>query len=140
MNAKAILLVGVGGAIGTLLRYSLYQTLPLMSLWITVLCNISGAFLLSVLYSYIAHKVIIKDATTNKTDLLNEKIKLFFGVGLLGSFTTFSTISLDIYTIQIEAYHFMLYIPLYVCLTFIGGFLATVCGYLLVKRMLKKVK
>jgi CrcB protein len=73
---KNIIWVGLGGVIGTLLRYGTLILFPSTGLWIV---NIVGSFFLGLIY----HKV---------KDLKKEKA-LFVTTGILGSFTTFSTFS-----------------------------------------------
>jgi len=79
-----ILYVGLGGFIGANLRYILGLIINKYyhEMIGTLLVNIIGSFLIGLLYGYINEKNII----------MNE-MKLFLPVGLLGSFTTFSTFS-----------------------------------------------
>jgi len=82
-----ILLVGIGGAFGGVLRFFLgklisersKRTFPLA----TFLINISGAFLLGLLYS--AH--------------VDNRAYLLLGDGFLGAYTTFSTFMYEGFTI-----------------------------------------
>lgn len=75
-----LFLVGFGGAIGALGRYTVSSTIererfPLS----TFLVNVIGSFLLGL--------VMFAD--------VGESIRLFVGVGVCGAFTTFSTFSVD---------------------------------------------
>ncbi|MFC4542972.1 fluoride efflux transporter CrcB [Halosolutus amylolyticus] len=75
-----VLLVGFGGAIGALGRYTVTtlvegERFPLS----TFLVNVLGSFLLGL--------VLFADVA--------ESIQLFVGVGACGAFTTFSTFSVD---------------------------------------------
>lgn len=89
----SILLVAIGGALGSVSRYSLSllitnnfskgSSFPLA----TISVNILGSFLVGVLY-YI---------TINHLDNLSLQVRLFLIVGFLGGFTTFSAFSLDIF-------------------------------------------
>jgi CrcB protein len=78
--------VAVGGAIGAMLRFAMYQffaqwkAFPLATLSVNVL----GSFCLGVLY------VLIDQERISQLPWQN-----FLGVGLLGAFTTFSTFSLE---------------------------------------------
>ena len=83
-----IVAVGIGGAFGAIARY-------LISGWIynrwdgifplgTYLVNVLGSFILGFLVVYFNEKVMISPA-----------IKIMITVGILGSFTTFSTFSVE---------------------------------------------
>ena len=83
-----ILLVATGGALGASLRYFiiniaryLYPNLPLGTLFV----NILGSFLIGFLMNYLENK--------NVSDVF---IRYFIIIGILGSFTTFSTFSFDV--------------------------------------------
>lgn len=83
------LLVGVGGFIGTIARFvvarlvgALFETkFPLG----TFVINISGSFLLGVLGTIVAQKVMPN----------SEAMRLALGVGFLGAYTTFSTFEFE---------------------------------------------
>ena len=84
---KNIIVVGLGGALGSMLRYTIslipYKyTFPLL----TLVINICGA----ILIGYITGITIRKDISVNSV--------LFFKTGLCGGFTTFSTFSLEAYS------------------------------------------
>ncbi|BBH65827.1 putative fluoride ion transporter CrcB [Actinoplanes sp. OR16] len=71
-------MVAAGGVIGALVRYGM-STAGSGSPLITVAINVSGCFLIGVLYTVIDRKTA----------------RLFLGTGLLGGYTTFSTASVD---------------------------------------------
>ncbi|MBR5477726.1 MAG: CrcB family protein [Bacteroidaceae bacterium] len=76
---KSLLLVGTGGALGSIARYAvsmLFAHFAICSHWATLLVNVIGSFLIGLaipLFSNCAH--------------------LFAVVGFCGGFTTFSTFS-----------------------------------------------
>jgi CrcB protein len=79
--------VAFGGAIGASLRFFssslikvVYPNFPLSTLFV----NILGSFIIGYLMSYLENKNISKDF-----------IRYFLIIGLLGSYTTFSTFSFD---------------------------------------------
>jgi len=85
---RELVAVAAGGAIGASLRWGLGtwmvgRTGPGFP-WHTMLINISGAFLLGVLVALSLEKGVI-----------GSDLRLFLGTGLLGGFTTFSTLSYE---------------------------------------------
>mgnify|MGYP000898918885 CR=1 FL=1 len=82
------LFVAVGGACGASLRFFISQ---LIFNWLgkgfpfaTLVVNISGSFIMGILYGLIEQGII--ELSVYRT---------MIGIGLLGAFTTFSTFSLD---------------------------------------------
>ncbi len=94
-----LLLVALGGSLGAVARYTIDQlaiTYLNSSLAGTFIVNISGSFVLGLLLGI-----------TSANNIWPEGPKLFLSVGFLGSYTTFSTLSVatihsaqkgDIYT------------------------------------------
>ncbi len=82
-----ILYVGVGGTIGALLRYYIFglahKLLNDRFPWGTLSVNLIGSFVMGFLWG-LCEVVIV-----------SENIRLLFFIGILGSFTTFSTFSLE---------------------------------------------
>ena len=83
-----LILIAAGGAIGSSLRYFssilfkfIYPNLPLGTLFV----NILGSFLIGILMSYL-----------EKNSFSENFIRYFIIIGLLGSYTTFSTFSFEI--------------------------------------------
>jgi fluoride exporter len=87
INFSSVLVLAAGGAIGALLRFSIYliadrylnKDLP----WGTLIVNLIGSLLIGVLWSYF-----------DKTNI-TPAIRIFLFVGILGSFTTFSTFAFE---------------------------------------------
>lgn len=81
-----ILCVGIGGAIGSLLRYAMVQLVthihPQPFPFGTMLVNITGSFLIGLLM-----------ARYMQVD--SQSARLFFVTGVLGGYTTFSAFSWD---------------------------------------------
>jgi len=79
--------IGIGGFVGALSRYSFYllekRLLPGVPL-ATLIVNLLGCFLAGILWGLIQRKILV-----------HSELKLFLMVGFLGSFTTFSTFSLE---------------------------------------------
>ena len=95
------LLVGVGGMLGATLRYAV--SLIIVSPFATLLVNLLGAFILALI-------------------LARTKRSLFFGTGVLGSFTTFSTFSYELTQLP------LIWASGYVVVTLIGGVLCSAFG------------
>jgi len=82
-----IILISIGGAVGALSRYTLSNLIskefqsnfPLGTLGV----NLLGCFLIGIAWQFSEHFSIAKN------------VRLFFFVGLLGAFTTFSTFGLE---------------------------------------------
>ena len=76
---KSLLLVGAGGALGSIVRYGvsmLFAHFAVASHWATLLVNVVGSFLIGI-----------------AIPLLSGGAHLFAVVGFCGGFTTFSTFS-----------------------------------------------
>ena len=87
-----LLLVALGGAIGSSLRHLVnIAALRLVGAgfpWSTMAVNIAGSFAMGVFVEVLARRV----GASNE-------VRLFVATGLLGGFTTFSSFSLDFATI-----------------------------------------
>ncbi len=86
---QAVLLVGIGGAVGSMARYGL--SVLVGRLW-------SGSFPLAILLTNIAGSVLMGVLVGLLARFMPEsgnEIRLFAAVGVLGGFTTFSSFSLD---------------------------------------------
>jgi fluoride exporter len=81
--------VAAGGAIGGTLRYLFIATFPVARgafPWVFFVENVVGAFALGVLLTVLLRR------SFKRLDL-----RPFLGTGVLGSFTTFSNLSLDVF-------------------------------------------
>ncbi len=84
-----LLLVAIGGSIGASLRYIFYLVsksifFPNYFFINTLFVNIVGSFFIGYILMLVGNKNLSQDF-----------IKYFFVIGILGSFTTFSTFSLE---------------------------------------------
>lgn len=111
--------VGVGGAIGSILRYFLsfvslpyYQDFPLG----TPFVNLLGTFLLGW---FVAR---IMPGTT-----LTPELKTGISTGIIGSFTTFSTLSVEVMNLINESQILSAFI--YIALSIIGGITLSAIGF-----------
>ncbi|WP_181349593.1 fluoride efflux transporter CrcB [Thalassobacillus sp. CUG 92003] len=120
--------VGIGGVIGSLLRYyiSVYtgygwgSTFP----FDTFLANLIGCFLLGWVTTYLA-----------KMNWLPSPVSLGIGTGLIGSFTTFSTFSFETVAL-IKSSEWLIAIS-YVLGSLWGGLLLAYLGYRVGRGMLQ---
>lgn len=114
------MLVAAGGFLGAVFRFGISQwvkrhsvtSFPLATLFV----NIAGSFLLGWITG------------TEPSD----SIRLFFGIGFMGAFTTFSTLKLE--NIQFYRKKQWDVLILYLALTYIVGILAALAGFLLGSR------
>jgi CrcB protein len=122
MILKNILIVGLGGFIGSILRYLTYLfidkrfeiTFPLS----TITVNVIGSLLLGIVIGL------------SLKDNLNEQLRLLLAVGVCGSFTTFSTFALENFNLlsQREIMTTFLYIGASVFLGLVAVFIGQLIG------------
>ena len=118
-----LLYIGTGGFIGAILRYSISklinQKFPFASIpYGTLFVNITGAFILAYLMSLSIHKMEV-----------SKEVILFFGTGMLGAFTTFSTFMYESIS-MIENSNFM-FSAIYISISIIAGVFSSYFGYIL---------
>ncbi len=80
MESKMLALVGVGGAIGAVLRYMIGEWLPDGFPWGTLTVNLLGSLILGVIVGM----------------SLSAEMGLLIGTGIMGAFTTMSAYSVDL--------------------------------------------
>lgn len=121
---KALLIVGIGGGIGSSFRYltSVLTQKYIQSLfpWATFLVNVIGCLLIGVLIGFFA-----------KQQVENPALKLLFVTGFCGGFTTFSAFALE--NIKLFQSGNTLLALLYIVLSVLLGIFAVWGGMLLVK-------
>lgn len=79
------MLVGAGGALGSMMRFAVSDVLPSSVFpWPTLTVNLLGSFLLAFLLF-----TVIREHPSS------EALSLFLLMGMLGGFTTFSTFTLE---------------------------------------------
>lgn len=86
-HGRIIAVISVGGVVGALARYGIGRAFPAgpnAFPWATFAINVLGCFLIGALM------VIVIHAVPSQT-----LVRPFFGVGILGGFTTFSTYAVD---------------------------------------------
>ena len=127
-SAQVVGVVALGGVVGSLLRFQAGViwpnppgTFPTTTLLVNLLgCLVIGVFLTFITERWTAHRLV----------------RPFFGTGVLGGFTTFSTYSLDIVTLvrlgrPVPAVS-------YLFLTAIGAMLAVGLGMVATRRLIAR--
>lgn len=117
-----VIFIGLAGFIGAILRISIGNLLFSISPesifpFSTLFINLVGSYLLAYFLVY----------SSSHLNRLSNEVKVAISTGLLGSFTTFSTFSVE--TLHLfESKQFIVMI-LYILLSFVGGFLFSWSGY-----------
>jgi len=117
-HAPVLTVIAIGGGLGALARYGLGLLLPTRPgefPWGTFLVNTAGCLLIGVLM------VLITDVWT-----AHRLVRPFFGVGVLGGFTTFSTYAVEIRNLLQHAGAGLA--AVYLAATFLGAMVAVVTG------------
>ena len=121
---KAMLIAGCGGFIGTCLRFltgRLCTALTVSSFpWGTFVVNIVGSFLIGIFCGL-----------AEKNNVISPSMNAFLITGFCGGFTTFSSLSNDMYLL-LDQKHFLGF-GLYVGLSFTLGLLLVWVGRSIVK-------
>jgi fluoride exporter len=117
---KNLLLVGLGGSIGSMARYAAsllikskafpYATLSTLSV------NIIGSFIIGLVFAF-----------STKEQGISNNWKLFLATGICGGFTTFSAFSLE--NMQLFQSGKIGMAVIYICLSVVLGIVATFLGY-----------
>lgn len=124
-NLQLYLAVGIGGMIGSILRYSvsllIFSEIGTAFHWATFFVNLIGSFLLAF--------VLFQPALKSKM-----KPAVFAGLttGILGSFTTFSMIMIEIVSLWHNA---QMIAMIYSLATLIGGIISSLLGYQLARKV-----
>lgn len=107
-----------GGFIGAITRYSIGESINIENEFplVTLLINLLGCFLLGWFLTFISIRKNISPQFT-----------LFFGTGFIGSFTTFSTFSVE--TILLFQNGHIVFGALYVLISMILGILLAHLGF-----------
>lgn len=126
LSLHHLFLLILGGAIGTIARYLVFVLIDKQIghafPWGTLFVNLTGSFMIGLLWGFF-EKINITPA-----------MRLFIFIGILGSFTTFSTFAFDNFNlINQGAVKMML---LNVLLNNIGGIGLCFAGFYLIKLVL----
>ncbi len=117
---KHFLLVGLGGCIGSMMRFAAYLLFRSSSFPIsTLLVNITGSLIIGLVIG-----LSIKDEN------FAANWKIFLATGICGGFTTFSAFSLENMEMLQQGKYFLCF--LYITLSIIAGISAAWLGYKLI--------
>jgi fluoride exporter len=125
INFVSVLTVGLGGFIGSVLRYAI-------SLTITQRINSVfpyGTFLVNIIGSFVIGVIIGASLKTN----LNENLRLFLATGICGGFTTFSAFAGENFRMFHENMAVTAFI--YIATSLVFGLLAVGVGVMLGKSI-----
>ena len=120
------MIAGVGGFIGTILRFlvSRYFQENTFSLfpWGTLSVNISGSLLIGIFYGL-----------SERGNFLSPDVRIFLTVGICGGYTTFSTLAND--SLMLLQEKEWLKLSLYTTLSFFLGLVAVYLGRIIIKSI-----
>lgn len=123
---KFILIVGLGGFIGTVARYLsqqlVYKFYPGMFPYGTLAVNITGCFLIGIFFGLF-----------EKGNLVSPEWRIFLTTGFCGGFTTFSAFTYE--SVQLINNKDYLYLGIYASVSVAVGIAATLVGIWLMKSI-----
>lgn len=117
-NQMVYMYVGIAGALGAISRYFIGITFMTNSVfpWATLIVNLVGSYLLAWLTTSLFNRISVSPI-----------IATAISTGYVGSFTTFSTLSVE--TIELfENKHYLLGV-LYILVSIIGGLVMSRLGF-----------
>ena len=121
---KNFLIIGFGGAAGSMLRYAVQKIFQAQSVAAfptgTLLVNITGCFLIGIFWSLASRSLT-----------WNDEMKLLLMTGFCGGFTTFSAFTLEGIGLLKENRIILFFI--YLTASVVGGLLATFIGIRIAK-------
>jgi len=120
---NGVLLVGIGGLIGSIARYLVALVLPLSATgfpFATLVVNLAGSFLIGFI-----------NELSISTTLLTPQARLFLATGFCGGFTTFSSAMYETMALTKEGQ--MLSAGMYVAGSAVGGMVALYSGMVCAK-------
>ncbi|AYC28478.1 fluoride efflux transporter CrcB [Paenisporosarcina cavernae] len=113
------LLIGLAGSFGAILRYALgelFYNPDIIFPFPTLIANLLGSFVLAWFTTHIVWKFRLSD-----------EVKAIIGTGFVGSFTTFSTLSVETVTLFQESHVFLAF--LYIFSSIGGGLVMSRIGF-----------
>ncbi len=126
------LFVALGGAFGAVARFALNVFLQrdVEFPWGTLSANLIGCFVMGILAQLIANTAWFNDA-----GIIPDQYRLLFAVGFCGSFTTLSTLVLELNTMIQK--NELFYSFSYLVSTLVGGFALFYLGIVVMRALLQ---
>jgi CrcB protein len=126
MSIRILLIIGIGGFLGSVGRYLTQQGIikifPVIFPYGTFVVNIAGCFLIGIF-----------SALADRGNAITPEWRFFLTTGFCGGYTTFSTFSYESYNlIRDEQYMFL---SLYIGLSVVIGIMATFLGIILIRSL-----
>ena len=122
--------VAIGGALGAVARFALnvflQRDVPFP--WGTLSANLIGCLVMGVLAQLIASTAWFNDA-----GLIPDQYRLLFAIGFCGSFTTLSTMVMELHTMLQR--NELFYSFTYLFATLVGGFACFYLGFTLLRSL-----
>ena len=124
--------VAVGGAVGAMARFGLnvYLQRDVEFPWGTIAANLLGCLLMGIIAQLISSTAWFNDA-----GIVPDQYRLLFAVGFCGSFTTLSSMVLEINTMLQKNESF--YSFSYLVGTLLGGFACFYIGVMCVRMLMQ---
>ncbi|MEP7129269.1 MAG: fluoride efflux transporter CrcB [Chitinophagales bacterium] len=123
---KLLLIVGLGGFLGTVARFLsqqlVYKFYPVVFPYGTLVVNITGCFLIGIFY-----------ALSERGNVLSPDWRMFLTTGFCGGFTTFSAFTYE--SVQLINNKDYLYLAIYASVSVAAGIAATFAGIWLAKSI-----
>ena len=132
MVLYSYLFVAAGGALGAMARFGLNVLLQrdVEFPWGTLAANLLGCFAMGIFAQLIA-----STAWFNEAGIVPDQYRLLFAVGFCGSFTTLSSIMLELNTMLQKNEIF--YSFSYLVVTLVGGFACFYVGVVCVRTLVQ---
>ncbi len=124
------LFVAVGGALGAVARFALNVFLQrdVAFPWGTLGANLLGCLVMGMLAHLIAHSQWFNDA-----GIIPDQYRLLFAIGFCGSFTTLSTMVMELHTMLQR--NELFYSFSYLFGTLVGGFACFYLGFMVLRSL-----
>lgn len=123
---RRFLFVGIGGSIGSVLRYVVYQgVMGINGTWFPFLGTLAANLLGAIALGWFTSRLLLSKK-------LPDDLAAALGTGVIGSFTTFSTLSVELSSLLQEGRYYLAIS--YAFTSMIGGLFCALGGFRLGQR------